>query len=190
MAIYRGLSGVNREVKQQYRGLSAVNRTIKEQYRGLSGVNRKVFVGKPLGALYWEGDECTALTGGWSITYTYNANSAPTIEASYMIGVYADRGWDLRIGYRTTAQSVDVTPYSKLWYEVENNEAGYILLTKWNHGYQELTGGVVVQVGFANTEFSAGAHKVGYADLSTTNRAVFPVFNPYRHLKLHKLWLE
>lgn len=46
MTIYRGLGGVNREVKQQFRGLGGVNREVKEQYRGLSGVNRKVFSNK------------------------------------------------------------------------------------------------------------------------------------------------
>jgi hypothetical protein len=43
MTIYRGLSGVNREVKQQYRGLSGVNRELIYQYRGYGGVNRQVF---------------------------------------------------------------------------------------------------------------------------------------------------
>lgn len=43
MAIYRGVGGVNREIKSQYRGVGGVNREIKEQYRGVGGVNRVVF---------------------------------------------------------------------------------------------------------------------------------------------------
>lgn len=43
MAIYRGVGGVNREIKAQYRGVGGVNREIKEQYRGVGGVNRIVF---------------------------------------------------------------------------------------------------------------------------------------------------
>ena len=43
MSIYRGINGVNREVKKQYRGVGGVNREIKEQYRGVDGVNRKIF---------------------------------------------------------------------------------------------------------------------------------------------------
>ena len=43
MTIYRGLGGVNREVKQEFRGLGGVNREVKEQYRGYGGVNRQVF---------------------------------------------------------------------------------------------------------------------------------------------------
>ena len=43
MAIYRGVSGVNREIKAQYRGVGGVNREIKEQWRGVGGVNRLVF---------------------------------------------------------------------------------------------------------------------------------------------------
>lgn len=50
MTIYRGLGGVNRQIKSIYRGLGGVNRTIKEQYRGASGANRKVFtLGDPVG---------------------------------------------------------------------------------------------------------------------------------------------
>lgn len=44
MAIYRGVSGVNREIKAQYRGVGGVNREIREQYRGINGVNRVVFI--------------------------------------------------------------------------------------------------------------------------------------------------
>ena len=44
MSIYRGVSGVNREIKAQYRGVGGVNREIKEQYRGVGGVNRLVFI--------------------------------------------------------------------------------------------------------------------------------------------------
>ena len=43
MAIYRGVGGVNREIKAQYRGVGGVNREIKEQWRGVGGVNRLVF---------------------------------------------------------------------------------------------------------------------------------------------------
>lgn len=43
MAIYRGVGGVNREIKAQYRGIGGVNREIKEQWRGVGGVNRLVF---------------------------------------------------------------------------------------------------------------------------------------------------
>lgn len=42
MAIYRGVNGVNRQVKKQYRGINGVNREIKEQWRGFNGVNRPV----------------------------------------------------------------------------------------------------------------------------------------------------
>ena len=44
MSIYRGVSGVNREIKAQYRGVNGVNREIKEQWRGVGGVNRLVFI--------------------------------------------------------------------------------------------------------------------------------------------------
>lgn len=43
MSIYRGYSGVNREIKRQFRGYGGVNREIREQWRGYGGVNRGVF---------------------------------------------------------------------------------------------------------------------------------------------------
>lgn len=42
-AIYRGLSGVNRKIREQYRGVAGVNRKVLVQYRGINGVNRLVF---------------------------------------------------------------------------------------------------------------------------------------------------
>ncbi|QIB68650.1 hypothetical protein Ami103574_04640 [Aminipila butyrica] len=69
MTIYRGVGGVNREIKQQFRGVGGVNREIKEQYRGGGGVNRKVFNAKSAVALYWQGDECKEITGGWAAYY-------------------------------------------------------------------------------------------------------------------------
>lgn len=65
-------TNTNVEIKSQYRGLSGVNREIKEQYRGLGGVNRKVFSKKPALALYWQGDECIPLTGGWTPATGFN----------------------------------------------------------------------------------------------------------------------
>lgn len=67
MTIYRGIDGVNREIKQQFRGVSGVNREIKEQYRGVGGVNRLVFssdVHYPI--LYLNGKESITATGGWA----------------------------------------------------------------------------------------------------------------------------
>ena len=89
MTIYRGLSGVNRELKQQYRGLSGVNREIKEQYRGLSDVNRKVFSSRTI--LYDHGDEKISLTGGWS---WFGALGSPTYsKTSSCFDYYSADGW-------------------------------------------------------------------------------------------------
>jgi hypothetical protein len=121
MTIYRGYSGVNREIKSQYRGLSGVNREIKEQYRGYSGVNRKVFssspASSPAGAVYWDGDECTALTGGWStMSYrtTYTAVHTVTENSNNITitskGAVSDSGQTLY----THTSAVDLTNYTTL----------------------------------------------------------------------------
>ncbi len=94
MAIYRGVSGVNREIKQQFRGVGGVNREIKEQYRGVGGVNRLVFSnGVQYPILYDAGKEDIATTGGWAGfvysgttpngTVTKNANNISIVNNSY-----------------------------------------------------------------------------------------------------------
>ena len=48
MPIYRGIAGVNREIKKLYRGVNGMNREIKEVWRGMEGVNRKIFSSSPI----------------------------------------------------------------------------------------------------------------------------------------------
>ncbi len=112
MTIYRGLGGVNREVKQQFRGLGGVNREIKEQYRGLSGVNRKVFSGKPPGAIYWEGDECVARTGGWTRLWTGAGINTIT---KYSDHIYAySEGYSGQLSFATQNLLTGLDAYTKL----------------------------------------------------------------------------
>lgn len=117
MAIYRGLSGVNREIKEQHRGLGGVNRKIKEQHRGFSGVNRLVFRGKTY--LYNEGDEYVDLTGGWTSNgYSEIGKTviAATKELNYIkVKDSADSATSCIIG---TQSKINVTPYAKLFADV------------------------------------------------------------------------
>ena len=48
MSIFRGVDGVNREIKKIYRGVDGVNREIKEIYRSVDNRNQKVFDGNKL----------------------------------------------------------------------------------------------------------------------------------------------
>lgn len=87
MAIYRGLGGVNREIKQQFRGLGGVNREIKEEYRGLSGVNRKVFSSDILNTTFDVKNPNWVESGG---TFNYGnglysniAEAKGTLDATY-----------------------------------------------------------------------------------------------------------
>jgi hypothetical protein len=96
MTIYRGLNGVNREIKQQFRGLSGVNREIKEQYRGYGGVNRKVF--QNLNPMYGDGSNNATENGYTDLIYvgTPGSNSLYTDQHTYAISGnwYNMRHWD------------------------------------------------------------------------------------------------
>lgn len=109
MTIYRGVSGVNREIKQQFRGVGGVNREIKEQYRGVGGVNRKVFnsfngiiyengSGKPL-TLYSNNGTVTSTGGVLQVRY---ARGAGLTGSSYAEG------------FICTTEKIDLTAYTTL----------------------------------------------------------------------------
>lgn len=128
MTIYRGFGGTNREVKQQFRGLGGVNREIKEVYRGLSGVNRKVFSSappKPAGALYWLGDECIALTGGWNGYYTvitsyWNASVSGTKNADCIeCSAYSGSTSTKILVSLVHSNPINLTGYTKLYLDME-----------------------------------------------------------------------
>ncbi|MDF2570489.1 MAG: hypothetical protein K0R55_2093 [Sporomusa sp.] len=114
MTIHRAVGGVNRVISAQYRAVGGVNRTIKEQYRGVAGVNRKVFASTPANALYWEGDECTAITGGWSAGgYTRNGGTVTKNANNMVVTTPAS-------GTRTilTNSQINLTAFTKLKIEV------------------------------------------------------------------------
>lgn len=46
MAMYRGVSGVARQIDKMYRGVSSVARAVKYGYRGVEGIARRFFDGK------------------------------------------------------------------------------------------------------------------------------------------------
>lgn len=108
MTIYRGYGGVNRQIKALYRGLGGVNRTIKEQYRGYSGVNRKVFSAMPI--LYNYGDECIAVTGGWTLTAHEGLYTATKEAADIYMYASGDRA-NCRF---TTVNRIDLTNITTL----------------------------------------------------------------------------
>ncbi|MDF2857964.1 MAG: hypothetical protein K0Q87_3815 [Neobacillus sp.] len=131
MTIYRGLSGVNREVKQQCREVGGVNREIKEQHRGIGGFNRKVFESKKY--LYYEGEERTTVTGGWlnrvyatygdSGSYTKNTNSIYIVASTSL-----SRG---ETGI-CTQNRIDLTEYNTLYICVLSGYEGYYSMTRYD----------------------------------------------------------
>ncbi|QOX63660.1 hypothetical protein FRZ06_10005 [Anoxybacterium hadale] len=106
MTIYRGVTGINREIKEQYRGVGGVNREIKEQCRGLGGANKKVFESKV--NLYNCGNEYTAVTGGWREGYVYAVRGtlAKNLDNIYL---HVYNGSDI---YAETALPLDLQNYN------------------------------------------------------------------------------
>ncbi|GEM_PF-6937747 len=116
MTIYRGVSGVNREIKQQFRGVSGVNREIKEQYRGVDEVNRLIFSTLKV-YIYKEGDECTSLTGGIKNTQTVDPGSGVFTKNANNITLSAG-GNSSNVGL-LTVNSINLTPYTKVVFDCE-----------------------------------------------------------------------
>ena len=108
MTIYRGVGGVNRQIKSQHRCLSGVNRTIKEQYRGYGGVNRKVFQLAPPGSAYFDGsgdyiyladnDAWNFGSGNFCIEFWLNFSVATANLAYHIAGQMTDTSnyWYIR----------------------------------------------------------------------------------------------
>ena len=81
-AIYRGVSGVARKVKQPSRGVSGVSRKVKNVWRGVSGVARQCFVNgvaisMSVGPIYQESMAYVTIDG---TTYGKTANTSYTVE--------------------------------------------------------------------------------------------------------------
>lgn len=119
MTIYRGMGGVNREIKQQFRGVGGVNREIKEQYRGVGGVNRQVFNSFD-GTLYSDGDKWSNLNFWLGFTtlnthykYSKNANNF------YIYGYYPDAG-DYGCCCVGFDNNIDLTKYNYINIEISN----------------------------------------------------------------------
>lgn len=194
MTIYRGVNGVNREIKQQFRGVGGVNREIKEQYRGVGGVNRKVFENKPTGALYWAGDECLDKTGGWKNCHPYNRelaknqdNMEKTIEPTKTDNITYWQG-------TLTANKVSTRGFSKLKILTQTYEVAY-------HGHRYLFG-----LSDTNSTSTSGwdsfARSTGYIevsspevvelelDISSMQGDYYIKVEVEPRSKLYKIWLE
>ena len=98
MPIYRGVGGVNREIKKQFRGVSGANREIKEQWRGVSGVNRKVF--SNAAGVY--------VPEGYGSDLTYDVDASPVwFQASNKVGTCFFRSTEM-VGVITSGNVVTI----------------------------------------------------------------------------------
>ncbi|QHI72906.1 hypothetical protein [Aminipila terrae] len=183
MTIYRGVGGVNREIKQQFRGVGGVNREIKEQYRGVGGLNRKVFSNWN-GILYNAGNEYSYITGGWIKFY-------PVPEGSS--GNVSNNGTQLVCTANTvsdvgmiTNNKIDLSKYNYLYAQVDyylGGERAWILAQNSN----------VSGNGFnftASISFT-GAGKIALPISSiSTSHYIYIGAAKNGAIKVSKIWLE
>lgn len=114
MTLYRGVGGINQELKQQFRGVSGVNREIKEQYRGVGGVNRKVFSNSV--KLYYDGDECAAKTGGYGVSSVHNNTFIKNSDNIFFSDNVTASSKSYSVLY--TNKQIDLSSYSKICFDV------------------------------------------------------------------------
>lgn len=109
-------TNVNVEIKQQFRGLSGVNREVKEQHRGYGGANRLVF--NKMTYIYKEGDECSALTGGWNVELRQTAGQGTVTKnvANITLTTPSSDSTDIVL---CTNNSIDLTQFTKLKVDVQ-----------------------------------------------------------------------
>ena len=126
-AIYQGVSGVARKVKQPNIGVSGVARKVKSGFVGVSGVARGCFTGTDPSILYNYGDECTDVTGGWQTVYgvqdngiALNKGTATLTKNADHMYLYVGKTADIvySTGCMVTSKKIDLTNYNKIYVEV------------------------------------------------------------------------
>ena len=117
---------LNVEVKSLYRGISGVNRDVNQIARSYNGVNRSVFGGRTY--LYKEGDENVSLTGGWvggKYITDYRDNIGTYTKYSGYLYAQAGSASSLVSAGWFTTNKIDLTNYSKLLFNLTQYYAGY-----------------------------------------------------------------
>lgn len=104
-----GIGGVNKSLSGGIITIGGVNKSLSAGYAGIAGVNRNVFDTKTY--LYNNGDECTALTGGWGVWCPYGSIVSFTRNASnFVFFIAKNKG----VGGFCTTNTINTTGYSKL----------------------------------------------------------------------------
>lgn len=133
-----GENDIARKGSKPYIGINDVAENVLKGYIGVNNIARLFYVKQPASALFWLGDECTSITGGWEVlampttektnrNVNYNA-SAPT---KYSGQEHNDSGslfsspkvieaykWSNRTPYSggiKTANKIDLSNYNTIY---------------------------------------------------------------------------
>lgn len=122
--LYTGINDTSRNSTKLYIGISDLSRKAKKAYIGVNNLSRLFWESdvKPVGAIYWHGDLCTDITGGWETaalpsswsganlvepTVSYSNNSVAIEQSAYTAL------WENKFGQWKTVNRIDLSNYTK-----------------------------------------------------------------------------
>ena len=174
-------------------GTSTTTETVLIDVSGVYGVemNYKLW-------LYKDGDECTAVTGGWNVTYLRSSSYSTVAKNSDNIYMKNIQNNDYQ-PYMSTKLKIDTSRYSKLClvadayrYSSNSNSYGMVTIelksTNTRDSYYDGNAmGITANVTYTDKEFSWNlSSENNYLLIGVT--MVHP--NGWAELKVKKVWLE
>jgi hypothetical protein len=119
---YVGVNNLAQNCSKIYVGVNNVARKVVKGYVGVNGVAQQFWLAKPPYALYWHGDLCTDITGGWETTaqpswsgstcvapvVTYGSDSVSISQDSYT-------AWSNKVGQWKTVNLIDMSNFVKCY---------------------------------------------------------------------------
>ena len=141
-AIYRGVSGVARKVKQPSRGVNGVSRKVKNVWRGVSGVARQCHQSKLY--LYKNGDECTDVTGGWQLVNvdpSYSPSLSLSKQANCLYATQSGSG----LGFLTTKKAIDLSKFKTINYRITAKYNTTSWQTLWLYAVDKASTGATIR---------------------------------------------
>ena len=149
-AIYVPVNGTSKKVKTWYVSVNGVSKKVKKAYCSVNGVSELFWDDSaPAGALYWHGDLCTSLTGGWESigVQTWSGSQAAskvaptTTYESQTVKIEQGSGtWTGSDGVWKTKNKVDLSGFTKINILTRGQVAqtGYAAQYQGTHGIIDL----------------------------------------------------
>ena len=139
---------------------------------------------KPAGALFWLGDKCAELSGGWNTMQgPYGGTPGVSFESVYLIPSNSTGG-NYNEGGAKTANLINLSPYSKLYVQVDefNAQSGTRIMLTPNNPWP-----------VSGTRYEHHFSNVGLIefDISSYTDSLFVSFVINTgSIKVSKIWLE